>query len=146
MPGPPRWRTPLLVKHSLSAQKTSLSTINARVAELLKFVQKQAHRNPDVVFGDGKERSRDSPEGRALCRKIASEGIVLLKNSDELLPLTPKKLKKIAVIGPNAKGTVISGGGSAALKPTYVITPWDGLVAGAPEGTELEYSLGCYGQ
>jgi beta-glucosidase len=43
----------------------------------------------------------DSPDQRALARRIAQKSMVLLKNQDELLPLR-KDLRAIAVIGPNA--------------------------------------------
>ncbi len=54
-------------------------------------------------------------------------------------------MKKLAIIGPHAKASVISGGGSAALKPTYVITPWDGITRGAPEDISISYTIGTYG-
>lgn len=148
MPGPPRWRTPLLVNHMLSCQKVLPSTIDDRVSKLLQFVQRQAKRNPEVVFGDGKERSRDSEETRQFTRKLAADGMVLLKNDGPVLPLQPPpgKVRKIAIIGPNAKERVISGGGSAALKASYVITPFDGLTANAPKGIEFAYEVGCYGR
>ncbi|KAJ7632378.1 glycoside hydrolase family 3 protein [Roridomyces roridus] len=143
MPGPSRWRTPTLVNHCLTAQKLSLATLNERVQNVLNFVQKQARRNPDVVYGDGVERTRDSPENRKFCRQLAAEGIVLLKNDEDLMPLT-SKTKKLAIIGPNALQHIISGGGSAALKPSYAVSPYDGVVAGAPPGVTVQYELGCY--
>lgn len=179
MPGPPRWRTPTLVNHMLSSQKVLVSTIDDRIRTLLSFIQRQAQRNPDVVYGDGKERTRDSPEIRALGRKLAAEGMVLLKNENGLLPLkspepeaqkeedlkpvslsrlthvlipiTPApsgqpEQKRIAIIGPNVKQGIISGGGSAALKASYVVTPYDGITANAPEGLCFEYEVGCYGR
>jgi len=144
MPGPPRWRTPLLVNHTLGAQKIAVEDINARVYALLSFVQKLAAKNPEVVFGDGVERSKDSPESRRFCRKLTAETMVLLKNKTNLLPLRPDKVKKLAIIGPHAKASVISGGGSAALKPTYIITPWDGITRGAPEDISISYTIGTY--
>ncbi|KAK7043724.1 hypothetical protein VNI00_008336 [Paramarasmius palmivorus] len=145
MPGPPRWRTENLIKHCLTSQKIFVETINERVFNLLTFIQHQARLNPEVVYGDGKERTReDSPETRKFCRKLAADGIVLLKNEKDILPLTPKKYKKIAVIGPNAKDRVISGGGSAFLKASYVITPFDGIKEGAGSDFEVEYAVGCY--
>jgi len=64
-------------------------------------------------------------------RRLAAESIVLLKNERNVLPLKPKEqgLKKIAIVGGNAKAVVLSGGGSAALKPSYFTNPHDGLVA-----------------
>ncbi|TFK93148.1 glycoside hydrolase family 3 protein [Polyporus arcularius HHB13444] len=144
MPGPPRWRTPLLIGHLLSCQKLKEATLDERATQILNFVQRQARRNPDVVFGDGKERSRDSPEARAFCRKLAAEGMVVLKNEEGLLPLKGDNVKKIALIGPNMKDRIISGGGSAALKATYIVTPYAGLVDNAPKGVEFKYEVGCY--
>ena len=81
-------------------------------------------------------------------RKVASESIVLLRNEGGVLPLNPQKLKKIAIIGPNAKAIVLSGGGSAVLKPNYFVMPYDGIVSAieqAGSGTELTYSEGARG-
>jgi len=36
MPGPPRWRTPLLLNHSLTSQKLTLNTIDERAGTVLK--------------------------------------------------------------------------------------------------------------
>ncbi|KAG7452963.1 glycoside hydrolase family 3 protein [Guyanagaster necrorhizus] len=144
MPGPPRWRTQPLVSHCLTSQKVLPRVIDERVTTLLRFVQHQARRNPDVVYGDGKERSRDSPEARTFCRKLAADGIVLLKNQGHLLPLSAENVKHLAIIGPNAKSSVISGGGSAQLKATYVVTPYAGITAGAPSDVVVDYEVGCY--
>lgn len=80
-------------------------------------------------------------------RKVASESIVLLKNDSNLLPLAPRTLKKIAIVGPNAKALVLSGGGSAALKPSYFVTPYEGIVNALAEQTNVEvtYSEGARG-
>ncbi|KAI0315538.1 glycoside hydrolase family 3 protein [Amylostereum chailletii] len=144
MPGPPRWRTKNLVYHTLSSQKLLPHTLDERVTHLLKFTQKLARKNPDIVYGDGVERSRDSPELRAFARKVAGDGMVLLKNDHDVLPLSESTIKTLAIIGPSARGRVISGGGSAALKPTYVVTPYDGIVNTAPASVVIKYSLGCY--
>ncbi|KIJ69540.1 glycoside hydrolase family 3 protein [Hydnomerulius pinastri MD-312] len=144
MPGPPRWRTEFLIQHCLSSQKLKIPVIDERVANMLTFIQKMAAINPDIVFGDGHEGSRDTPQMRKFTRRLAADGMVLLKNTGNILPITPKKVKTVAVIGPNAKGTIISGGGSAALKPTYVVKPFDGIVQNAPSGLDIKYEVGCY--
>ena len=146
MPGPSRWRTPLLVGHMLSCQKVLDVTLDERATNILNFVQRLARRNPEVVFGDGVERSRDSPEARAFARRLAADGMVVLKNDANVLPLKAGTIKKIALIGPNVKERVISGGGSAALKATYIVNPYAGLVENAPEGVEIKYTIGCYGK
>ena len=155
MPGKPVCRTNPLVYRALKAQKLSVrgaNSLNSRVFQLLKFVQHQAKLNPEIVWGDGEERTTpaDSPEAhkaRELCRKIAADAIVLLKNEDGVLPIKKEKYKKVAIVGPNAKERVISGGGSAALKPSYVVTPYEGISkALEKEGIEVGYEVGCYGE
>ena len=145
MPGPPRWRTLLLMLHTMSCQKLLASTLDERVTNMLTFIQRQAKRNPEIVYGDGNEGTRDTPEMHAFGRRVAGESIVLLKNEGEVLPLT-NKVKKIAMVGPNVHGRVISGGGSAALAPSYVVTPYEGLKAALGDGYEIPYHVGCYGE
>ena len=59
--------------------------------------------------------------------KIASEGIVLLKNSDNFLPIEKSKQITIAVIGENAKKSMSIGGGSSELKADKEISPLSGI-------------------
>lgn len=98
--------------------------------------------------GDGIERTVDTPESKDLLRKVAAESIVLLRNEDAILPLNPKELKKIAIVGPNAKAIVLSGGGSAALKASFYVNPYEGIMKALKEsGSEMEigYSEGARG-
>lgn len=60
-----------------------------------------------------KEYNRDSQH--TIAKDIAADGVVLLKNDNNMLPLTSKKHKKIAVIGEFAKNPLISGQGSAEV-------------------------------
>jgi beta-glucosidase len=71
--------------------------------------------------------SRNTPEHQAIARKIAEEGIVLLKNESDLLPLNIDTLKKIAIIGPNADKETAMGGGSSQVLPPYEATPIKGM-------------------
>jgi beta-glucosidase len=76
-------------------------------------------------------------------RKLAAESIVLLKNDNSLLPLQPQKLKKVAIVGGNAQAIILSGGGSAALKPSYFVSPYQGIVNALPAHVEVTYSEGA---
>ena len=71
--------------------------------------------------------SRNTPEHQSIARRIAEEGVVLLKNKDSLLPLNIDNLKKIAIIGPNADKKMAMGGGSSQVLPPYEITPLKGM-------------------
>jgi len=80
--------------------------------------------------------SANRPFGRYGCdahsataRKVASEGIVLLKNAGSLLPIVPGSVKKIAVIGENATRKLTEGGGSSELKVNYEVSALQGLLA-----------------
>ncbi|AOM77337.1 glycoside hydrolase family 3 C-terminal domain-containing protein [Pedobacter steynii] len=82
-----------------------------------------------------------SPEHSEAARKIAQEGIVLLKNEQRFFPVLPGKFKKIAVIGENASRSLVIGGGSSSLKVAYESSPLDGLIAKYGKD-HIVYSLG----
>ncbi|TRX53942.1 glycoside hydrolase family 3 C-terminal domain-containing protein [Thalassomonas sp. M1454] len=71
---------------------------------------------------------RNIPEHRAAARKIAEEGIVLLKN-EGILPLAKDEVKNILVLGPNTDREHGKGGGSSQVKSLYEISPIEGLQA-----------------
>lgn len=146
MPGKPRWRQLQLVRQLINAHKILPETLNERVITVLRWVQKLAILNPDIVYGqdDSVERTRkeDQEADAALVRRIGNEGIVLLKNEKSVLPILSGK---VAVIGPSAKTAIITGGGSARLRPAWTVTPWQGLVDNKPHDVELSYKLGCKG-
>jgi beta-glucosidase len=79
-------------------------------------------------------------DGIAFARQSAAEGSVLLAN-DGLLPLSPD-LRKVAVVGHNARQARTQGGGSATVVPEHVVSPLDGLRRALPRA-EITYSLGA---
>ncbi|KGJ93114.1 glycoside hydrolase family 3 C-terminal domain-containing protein [Colwellia psychrerythraea] len=70
---------------------------------------------------------RNTDEHRQIARKIANQGVVLLKNDNNILPLVKPLIKNILVIGPNADKKHGQGGGSSEVKSAYEITPLQGL-------------------
>ncbi len=89
--------------------------------------------------------SMGSDEHVAACREIGEEGVVLLQNHNNLLPLNLDKIKKIAVIGENAIKMMTVGGGSSSLKARYEITPLDGLRNRIGDKAEITYARGYVG-
>ncbi len=86
-----------------------------------------------------------SDEHYAAAQKIGEEGIVLLKNEANLLPLNLAGNKKIAVIGENAIKMMTVGGGSSSLKVQHEISPLDGLKKRLAGKAEVVYARGYVG-
>lgn len=83
-----------------------------------------------------------SEEGAVLSRRIADESVVLLKNDGNLLPLDPAKVKKLAVIGPNA-ACVQFGDYSWSKNPNDGVTPLEGIRKLVGDKIDVRYSKGC---
>ncbi|MPL56356.1 Beta-glucosidase BoGH3A [bioreactor metagenome] len=86
-----------------------------------------------------------SEEHRAIAKEIGEEGIVLLKNQKNVLPINAAKTKKIAVIGENAIKMMTVGGGSSSLKVKYETLPLDGIKARFGKDAEVTYARGYVG-
>ncbi|PZU82972.1 MAG: glycosyl hydrolase [Chryseobacterium sp.] len=86
-----------------------------------------------------------SEEHRAVAKQIGEEGIVLLKNQNNVLPIDLNKVKTVAVIGENAIKMMTVGGGSSSLKAKYETLPLDGIKARFGNQTEVKYARGYVG-
>jgi Beta-glucosidase-related glycosidases len=89
--------------------------------------------------------SLGTPEHGDAARKIAQEGIVLLQNKNNVLPIDISKTKKIAVIGENAIKVMTVGGGSSSLKAKYEVSPLQGLKNSIGNQAEIVYARGYKG-
>ena len=97
--------------------------------------------NP-YVDPDYTKRITNSPEHKQLAVKAAQEAIVLLKNEGNMLPVDLKKIKTIAVIGPNA-ADVHQGGYSRDPGPGNGVSILDGIRNRVGPGVKVLYSEGC---
>ncbi|KAG7086260.1 hypothetical protein E1B28_002228 [Marasmius oreades] len=148
MPGTNKWRSLDLVTRSIGSRKIARGTVLERARKVLELVQRCCKEGGEILDGDGVERTHEGPEDTALLRSVAAESIVLLKNDNGILPFksTSFQKKKVAIVGGNAKQVVLSGGGSAALKPSYFVSPYDGIVNALKElgeDVEVTYSEGA---
>jgi len=103
-----------------------------------------------LTFRTAMDRSRPfgamgSDEHVAACREIGEEGIVLLQNRNNVLPINTDKVRTIAVIGENAIKMMTVGGGSSSLKARYEITPLDGLKKRIGNTAKIVYARGYVG-
>jgi beta-glucosidase len=86
-------------------------------------------------------QNNDTPEHRQLALQIARQSLVLLKN-DGILPLNRSKIKRIAVIGPNANSTTILHGNyhGSASQPISIL---NGIKQLAGTNIEVTFAQGC---
>ncbi|MEG2151568.1 MAG: glycoside hydrolase family 3 C-terminal domain-containing protein, partial [Bacteroidaceae bacterium] len=89
--------------------------------------------------------SLTSDEHNNVARTIAEEGIVLLQNKNNLLPINLKKTKRIAIIGENAIKMMTVGGGSSSLKVKHEVLPLDGIKKRVGDQAEVVYARGYVG-
>jgi beta-glucosidase len=81
-------------------------------------------------------------EHAALARETALHSMVLLKNDDGALPLDPKAMKKIAVLGELADRANIGDIWSSGVRPDYVVTPLEGIKDKLGDSVEVVYGDG----
>jgi len=139
MPGPVGWLGPRLaeVVRAGEVPEAVLDDLARRVLHLAE----RAGRLDDQ--DEPPEASLDSPELRALTRRAAVEGMVLLRN-DGVLPLDRSTITRVAVIGPNAEEGVVQGGGSSqVLVHGEVVGPLDALRRALGPGVEVVHEVGC---
>lgn len=139
MPGPTQWRGERLVR-AVEAGEVDVAVIDEAARRLLRIVARSGVQSGDV---DAPEKAVNAPTHQAVARRAAAEAIVLLKNTDDLLPLEPTKIGSVAIIGPNAKTARIMGGGSAQVNTHYAITPYEGLTAQLGDAVRIGYEIGC---
>jgi beta-glucosidase len=97
--------------------------------------------NP-YVDPDYAQKITNGSEHQQLALKVAQKAIVLLKNENNLLPLDLKKLKTIAVIGPNAADAHL-GGYSRDPGPGNQISILDGIRKRVGDSAKVLYAEGC---
>jgi beta-glucosidase len=85
---------------------------------------------------------RYNQQGREVAVQSALESATLLKNEGDLLPLDPAKVKRIAVIGPDADPGYATGGGSGMVAPFFVTGPLKGISDYLGTRASVTYSQG----
>ncbi len=129
MPGPRERRVKAVIE-AIRSGALSEVVLDESIRRILGIVFKAAETSKGGSF--------DIAIHHALARRIAAEGIVLLKNNG-ILPL--KDQKRIAVIGRAAKEAYFQGGGSSHINPTQVDIPIKELQKLAGDA-ELSYAEG----
>ena len=89
--------------------------------------------------------SMNSEAHYATARRIAGEGIVLLKNDGGVLPLDTTKALRVLVVGENAIKMMTVGGGSSSLKVQRETLPLEGMRSLLGDKIRVEYARGYVG-
>ncbi len=119
--------------------KVGTAELDNKVRRILRLAFR-TNMNRNRPFG-----SICSPEHIEAARVIGEEGIVLLKNSSDLLPLDLNGSKTVAVIGENAIKMMTVGGGSSSLKVKYELSPLDGIRKRLAGKANVVYARGYVG-
>lgn len=128
--------TPLI--DAVKAGKISEAEVDKHVKRVLRIMY-------NIKSIDNKGRAKGSINTEAHFQdayNIASESVVLLKNTENLLPLQTNDLKSIAVIGANSVKKNAQGGFGAGVKTKREVTPLEALKAKLPKSIAINYAKG----
>ncbi|WP_395403406.1 glycoside hydrolase family 3 N-terminal domain-containing protein [Pseudoduganella sp. UC29_106] len=127
---------PQLVKEG----RVSVKEIDAVVSRILELKFLSGLFEQPYVDADLADKLTATPDAVALSHEAAVRSAVLLKNDKGLLPLNPKKIGKVLLVGTHAKDTPIGGYSNV---PRHVVSIYDGLKAEADrQGFQLSWSEG----
>jgi beta-glucosidase len=140
MPGPPRFFGAELEK-AVERGDVPEAALDQKVRRLLRLLARTGAL--DEAGEPPSEEAIDRADHRALARRASVESIVLLRNEGGALPLLREGLRRLAVIGPNARRTTLQGGGSARVSPHYETNVLDALRAALGAEVEVVHALGC---
>ena len=98
-----------------------MSVVDDKASRVLRTIFRTAM-NPHKVIGNMLSEAHYQA-----CSRIGEEGVVMLKNQKDILPVAPGRYRRILVVGDNATRSMCYGGGSSELKAQTEISPLDGL-------------------
>lgn len=133
--------------NKVKSGEVPMEVVNDKARRMLRLILRTTliqpnSKNPLAVFG-----KMNTPEHIAACRRIAQEGIVLLKNDkaasgSKLLPIDFSQYKKILVVGDNAVRKLTEGGGSSELKAKDEVSPLRALQERFGDQVTIEFAQG----
>lgn len=133
----PQFFTPDAIRRALNAREIAPADLDTMVRRQLRAIaalqmDEDASERPEAT---------DTLEHRALNREAARSGFVLLKNQNDILPLAPGKLRRVAVIGPRG-ALVDSGGGSGFVTATRKVSLVEGLKQALGPKVQVDFAPG----
>ncbi len=142
MPGPPRYFGAALFQ-AMRNWTVEQPVVDDAARRMLRLAERTgALDNAPVKKKPGERRASGFEKHRTVAQQVAEEAVVLLRNERDVLPLDRAKVKKLAVIGPNADIPLQQGGGSAAVVPGVLATPLERLRETAGASVAIRYAQG----
>jgi beta-glucosidase len=129
---------PATVQAAIDAGRTSQAAVDRAVRRLLRTLFAYGFFDRAAYVDDESRIDRTGHANEA--RRLAEAGTVLLRN-DGVLPLSPKRVKSIALIGADGDAYK-NGGGSSNVQPYSLVTPRQGIVTRAGAGIDVRYDPG----
>lgn len=123
-------------EQAVRSGKISMEVVDEKAARVLRTIFRTVmgpRRTQGVMCSDAHYQ---------VCREVGQEGIVLLRNQKNILPLEASKYQRILVVGENAVRNMSNAGGSSELKTKFDISPLSGLQA--LYGNKISYAQGYY--
>lgn len=119
----PEYFAPAALKPLLESGDVTQDTLDGKVRRILRLIAANGW-----LDREQKDASipTENPQNEAVALQMAREAAVLLKN-DGVLPLDAARVKKIALIGPNAHPAVTGGDGSSRVTPLHSVSLQDAL-------------------
>lgn len=136
MPGPDGPWSAALVE-AVSDGRVAEATIDDKVRRLLRLAVRVG------ALNGAPTRGISNANPTQLLRQIVAVSSVLLRNEDDVLPLNPAQLRRIAVIGPRANRLLPQGGGASAVYPPRVVQILDSLRAALPDDVVIVHRPGA---
>ena len=112
-----------------------IAVVDALVKEILTVVFKAKSLQKEGV-------KLNVEKDHTFARKVASEAATLLKNENEVLPISKDKYKKVAIIGEFAAAPRYQGNGSSQVKPTKLDNALEIIKNEYGKGIEITYAIG----
>lgn len=120
---------------AVKAGELDMETLDELVTEMVTITLR-AH------AGTQRNATFDAAAHHAIARKVAGEGMVLLKNEKQALPLQKERDRRIAIIGEFARMPRYQGAGSSQVNPTELDTSHEELLALLGRGVEISFAQG----
>jgi beta-glucosidase len=118
------------LEQAVTQNQVSEDLINDAVRRILRIKFKFGFALLNEPY-EGNPADIESDPHKELAREAARKGMVLLKNSDDVLPVDADEVTRIAVVGPWADRARLGDAGSSNVVPSYAITPFAGIQARA---------------